>query len=94
MNILAALHTSITVIAAPDSPAIAPPGSAQAITVLGYIKWGTGLACVVGLLIVAVAMALSHRRGSGGDHGSALGFVAGASVLAGVASAFVTALGA
>lgn len=82
------------VLAAPDVGSTPPPGSDKFLTLGGYVRWGAGLACVVGLLIVAGTMAFQHRRGSGGEHGAALGWVAGASILCGVASGLVTALGA
>ena len=83
------------VLAAPDfGPGIVPPGGNYFLTIGGWIKWGGGFACAAGLIFVAATMAIQHRRGSGGEHGAALGWVAGASVLTGVSSAVVTALGA
>lgn len=84
----------IDVLAAADPGSVAPPGGDKFLTAAGYVKWATGIACVVGLLVCAITMALSHRRGSGGEHGSAVAWVLGASVLSGVAAALVTAMGA
>jgi len=82
------------VLAAPTFTDTPPPGSDHFLTMGGWVKWGGGFACVVGLIIVAATMAIQHRRGSGGEHGAALGWVALASVLCGVASGLVTGLGA
>ncbi len=95
MQLLVALSALVVdVLAAPDPGSVAPPGADRFLTIGGWVKWGAGLACVIGLTIVAATMAIQHRRGPGGEHGTALAAVAVASVLAGVASGLVTALGA
>lgn len=95
MYLIAALYALAgDVLAAPAIQETTPPGSAGFLSLAGWIKWGCGLACVVGLLAVAAAMAIQHRRGSSGEHGAALGWVAAGSIISGVASTIVTSLGA
>lgn len=80
--------------AADDFKSTPPNGSDKILLLGGWVKWGGGIACVIGLIAVFGAMALQHRRGSGGEHGAAFGWVALASIGMGVASGIVTALGA
>jgi hypothetical protein len=94
VHLIASLNLAVTVLAAPDPGSGAPPGSDKFLTAAGWVKWGAGLACVVGLLGVAIGMAIAHRRGSQGEHAGAFGMVAIASVICGVAAGLVTALGA
>lgn len=95
MQLLTALNAlAVDVLAAPAPDSVAPPGSDRFLMIGGWVKWGAGLACVIGLLAVAATMAIQHRRGTTGEHGAALGAVAVGSVIAGVASGLVTALGA
>jgi hypothetical protein len=93
MHILTALRT-VAILAAPDIPATQPPGGDKIALVAQWIKWGGGLGCVVGLIVVGVMMAIQHRRGTSGEHGAALFSVAIGSVVVGSAAALVTALGA
>jgi len=58
-------------------------------SVLGWVKWLGLAAAFAGLFVAAGRMALSHRMGSGGEHMSALGYIAGGLVLIGSASALV-----
>ena len=60
---------------------------------VSYVAWGVTALCVVGVLIAAGKMAVSHHRGSGGgEHAAALGWVLVAAVLAGSASALIAAV--
>ncbi|WP_420116578.1 hypothetical protein [Micromonospora sp.] len=70
----------------------APPGSDKITTVVNWVAWIVFAACVVGLLICAAKMAIQHRQGGGGEHGSNLGWVMGACILGGTAGALVGAL--
>lgn len=92
LTTLQALYGDI--VAAPTITETTPPGSANFLTAAGWVRWGGGLLCVVGLIAAGVMMAVSHRRGSGGEHGSAVGYVAAGSILVGIASQVVTGLGA
>ena len=72
---------------------IAPPGSKQLTTLVGYVAWAVFGLCVVGVLIAAAQMAVAHQRGGGaGEHAARLGWVLAACVVAGSASALVGAL--
>uniref|UniRef100_A0AAU1M5W2 Integral membrane protein n=1 Tax=Streptomyces sp. NBC_00148 TaxID=2903626 RepID=A0AAU1M5W2_9ACTN len=69
-----------------------PPGYEKLLTVLHWVFLAVTVACVAGVLIVAGRMAISHRRGEGGEHMGSLGIVMTACVLAGSASALVATL--
>lgn len=94
MTLLAHLKLAVTVLAAVDPGSNQPPGGDKFLTAASWVKWGCGLACVVGLVVVGATMAIQHRRGTSGEHGSALFSVAIGSVICGAAAALVTALGA
>lgn len=70
----------------------APPGSEKLEKLLGWVAWVVFGICVVGVLVVAGRMAISHRRGEGGEHATGLAWVGAACILAGSASAIVQAL--
>ena len=87
-----ALRSAVLAIIDPGQ-GTAPPGSGQLTTLVSYVAWGVTALCVVGVLIAAGKMAVSHHRGGGGgEHAAALGWVLVASVLAGSASALVAAV--
>lgn len=67
----------------------APPGTEAVQTILNWLAWGVALACVVGVLITAGSMALSHKRSPGEDHISRLGWVLGACILGASAGSLV-----
>jgi hypothetical protein len=88
----AATTTSTTSVVNPGS-GTAPPGSEHLTTILSYLAWGVTALCVAGVFIVAGKMAVSMRGHSGGaEHAGALMCVLIAAVLAGSASAFITAV--
>lgn len=92
-TILAATHAA-AVLAAPDPGAgTPPPGSANMLTVLGWVKWIAAGLAVAGLLVVGAMMAISHRRGTGGEHGAAFAWVLGGCITIASAAAIVTAMG-
>lgn len=78
----------------PNGDPAAPPGVAdKANTVIGWLKYFGLAACVAGLIIAGMSMAINHRRGMGGaEAASQVGFVAIALVIIGAASAIVGAL--
>lgn len=65
----------------PPTP-VQPPGTQGLTTLLGWVAWGVTLLCVLGVLLVAAKMAVSHRRGEGSEAVNNLGWVMGACVLA------------
>jgi hypothetical protein len=58
-------------------------------TLMDIVAWGATSACVVGIALVAIMMAISHHRGTGSEHFAALGRVMGACVLIGTAGPLV-----
>lgn len=94
MTILAALHSAAYILAAPDpGSGTAPPGSGNFLTLLGWAKWLASGIGVLGLIVVGAMMAISHRRGTGGEHGSAFAWVLGGCVVIASAAPIVSAMG-
>jgi len=67
----------------------APPGSAGLLTILKWIAWVVFGLAVAGILITAGAMMINNKRGQGGEHAAALGWVLAGCALASSASAVV-----
>ncbi len=83
-------HLSAVLLAVPNpGPGIAPPGAAQITKLLQYAAWIVFAACVGGVLISAGMMAIKHHRGGGSEAAGGLGWVLGACIIAGSASALV-----
>ena len=76
----------------PTPTGVQPPGTNGLTTVLNWVFWGVTFLCVVGVLMVAGAMAVAHRRGEGGEHLAKLGWVMGACVLGAAGSQLVNTL--
>ncbi|MGK5557664.1 hypothetical protein ACSNOI_39255 [Actinomadura kijaniata] len=69
-----------------------PPGAAGVKRLLAWVAWCVSGACVFGIMMVAGKMAISHRRGEGGEHAAGLAWVLGACILLASASALVGAM--
>jgi hypothetical protein len=68
----------------------APPDLVQQVHLLmNIVGWAATGACVVGILIVAAMMAVSHHRGTGSEHYASLGRVMAACILIGTAGPIV-----
>lgn len=67
----------------------APPGSEGVLTVLRWAAWIVFALAVLGVLITAGAMMINNRRGQGGEHAQALGWVFAGCIIAASASALV-----
>jgi hypothetical protein len=78
-------------------PAVYNPGTGsapqalvtQAHLLLDILGWAATSACVGGILIVVVMMAVSHHRGTGSEHFAGLGKILAACVLVGTAGPIV-----
>ena len=70
----------------------APPGADKLMTILRWAAYIALTVCVLGVIACGAMMALSHRRGDGGDHAGRLGMVLAGCVLIGAASGLVAAL--
>ena len=76
----------------PNAAPVQPPGTGGFVTALGWIKWiGFALAGVA-LVIVAIRMFFASRRGEGGEHVGALGWILGGVILIGAGAGLVGAL--
>ena len=62
---------------APSDTALPGQVQSQLDSILGWVKWLGLAAAFAGLFTAAGRMALSHRMGSGGEHMSSLGYIAG-----------------
>lgn len=69
-----------------------PPGTQGIVTAMGYAAWVVCAICVVGVLVCAGRMAVSHRQGMAGEHMSGIAYVLGACILVASASAIVGSL--
>jgi hypothetical protein len=67
----------------------APPGADKLMTILSWVAWVVFALCVAGILLTAGKMAVSHSRGSGGEHAASLAWVLGACILGGAASGII-----
>lgn len=67
----------------------APPGSEGVLTILRWAAWIVFALAVLGVLITAGAMMINNRRGQGGEHAQALGWVFAGCIVASAASALV-----
>ncbi len=76
----------------PTPTGVQPPGTQGLTMVLNWTFWGVTFLCVVGVLMVAGAMAVAHRRGEGGEHLAKLGWVMGACVLGAAGAQLVNTL--
>lgn len=93
MYLLLAAHDSVTNLAQITDPgSVAPPGVDGFVTmILGWLKWATGLACIAGLLCVAIMMGIGIR-GRSETAKNALShapWVFGAAILSGSAAALI-----
>lgn len=86
-------NAAITVLAVQDPGSVAPPGSGNITMAAGWAKWVAGIGVLIGVFVLGATMAVSHRSGRGGEHGSAFGYILGGAILVGSGAALVTQLG-
>jgi hypothetical protein len=84
----------LSLAAIPDpGTGVAPPGSAQFLTILQWGAWAVFALCVAGVLVSAAKLAVSHSQGGyGGQQQTSLVWTLAACVIAGSSSAIVGAL--
>jgi hypothetical protein len=63
--------------------------TSQADELLNILGWTATSACVAGILIVVIMIAISHHRGTASDHFAGLGKVLAACILVGTAGPIV-----
>lgn len=90
LTLAAASSTTDLLAAIPDpGQGTEPPGATAILTVLSWIAWIVFAACVAGVLVVAIKLALAFRRGEGGEAVGQLGWVLGAAILGSSAAAII-----
>ena len=89
-----AISTTLDIIAQVPNPGqgTKPPGSDGITKILSWAAWVAVVVCVLGVIIAGATMAVQHRRGEGGESMARLGWVLGAAIVIGSASALVGAL--
>ena len=82
-----AFFLNAAVLAGPIEPGAGepPPGSDGVVTVVKWVAWTVFALGVIGVLVTAGAMMFNNRRGQGGEHAAALGWVCAGCILASAA---------
>ena len=89
MTVLTVLTAAAAELLAIEVGTEEPPGFGGITTVLGWAAWFVTAACVLGIIIVAIKLAIAHRRGEGGEAAGQLGWVAFAALLGSAAGPLV-----
>jgi hypothetical protein len=94
MNLLATLYTIAGVVLTqiPDPDPVQPPGTDGFTLAISWIKWIGFALAGVGIVIVAIRMFFSSRRGEGGEHVGALGWILGGVIIIGAGAGIIGAL--
>lgn len=66
-----------------------PPGTEKITQILGYVAWGAGVLCLLGIFIVAGKLAINARHGEGLEEAKGLLWVLAALVLIGSATSLI-----
>ena len=66
-----------------------PPGTEKITQILGYVAWGAGVVCLIGILFVAGKLAINARHGEGIEEAKGLLWILLALILIGSAGALV-----
>ncbi len=93
-QLVTALAPTADVLASVPNPGggEAPPGSEGFLTILRWAAWISFGVCVLGVIVAGATMAVSSRRGEGGEHGARLLWVFAGCIVIGSASGLVGAL--
>lgn len=83
VNQVATVAASVVPADIPNPGPVQPPGTGGVTTVISWAKWIGYVVAGLGIIFIAIRMAIQHRRGEGGEHLGALGWVVGAVILIG-----------
>lgn len=79
MDILHTIHSAIDLLPMANIPdpgdGQQPPGFEKFTTVMGWVKWVALGVCVIALIVAGARMAISSRRGEGGEHATSIAVV-------------------
>ena len=90
---MSGLLSSVALAVVDPGQGSAPPGSGNVTKLIQWGAWGVFAVLVLGVLLAAGQMAVAHHRGaSGGEHAARLGWVLVAAIVAGSASALISAI--
>lgn len=90
MTFLDFANAVITPLNVPDPGAgTAPPGFENFTVIMGWAKWISLGLLVMALIFAGVRMAISNRRGEGGEHAASIGWVLGGVLVVSAATAIV-----
>ena len=73
----------------PNPDPVQPPGTDAISTILGWAKWIGLVMAIFGIIIVAIIMSVSSRRGEGQQNLGTLGFIFMAVVMIGASTAVI-----
>lgn len=76
----------------PNPSPVQPPGTGGFTLAISWIKWIGFALAGVGIVIVAIKMFFNSRRGEGGEHIGALGWILAGVILIGAGAGIVGAL--
>ena len=73
----------------PDPAPIQPPGTEGLTAILGWARWVALAVCILGLFAAGALMAVSSRRGEGGEHVGKIGMALAGVIVISAAVALV-----
>ena len=77
------------VTALPDPDPLQPPGTEGLTSILGWARWVALAVCILGLFAAGALMAVSSRRGEGGEHVGKIGMALAGVIVISAAVALV-----
>src|SRR5690625_1598601 len=80
---------SADVTALPDPDPLQPPGTEGLTSILGWARWVALAVCILGLFAAGALMAVSSRRGEGGEHVGKIGMALAGVIVISAAVALV-----
>ena len=73
----------------PNPAPVQPPGTNGFVTIMGWVKWVALAVCVIGIIVAGALMAITSRRGEGGEHAGRIGFALGGVIVISAAASLV-----